>query len=875
MADQSRQKAFLARASTVLAASQGLTPEARQQLAAAASQLRLTPDEWAACMAELGQQTEAGPVLSRYEEDFLVLARDALQRSAGRILSLGRETRLLRTAGRKYQIALVRADQLLDEVCRELDVRRLSRSDAATAFDELARELVGKARRFDERVAEQLSEAGHAWGIPPAEARATARRMVLQNRRELSRRRWKLAKSLALAASAVAAITWTGWIWTEQWRNPNAQASQRPVEEIRPAGLPEWWPAEPLRHLLEEAGAGQLTPGRLHRLGDPSPIERKKNYREFAEWATSQPVLTAIQAGKVLKVLVASDPERAITSDWLPGSTVDGKALQSPPATTSAINQQLSMAGFLGAFAAVDRTVAPADRHDVRFVGRWLMDRPFGPPDQVLNAWWRRLTQLPDSVAAEDLPRALAALRDVSTEWLPLDVVEQLHREAVLAALKSNPGSLTILDPELRIATSSLTETNSGPWLLFWQSQFSNEVANRVGPLLLARLDGPGAPKSFAENHGRLEALAASAVTRKYPAVGERMRVGAMSNELARVWLREQPDNPLTIAVVGQAVNDQLLALLETRAALAGRALGIPPAWRFEPRGADPAAAPEPEPQAALATPSDWRTLAEALAEIGAPDPQEERAGFRTAALEEIVRIAPRFDDLSLADAEILAAYCLAEHGLEEWLAAEKNLSTFRFWPRFLLALADQIEASATGLDQAVTLVQLTAQRQFSVSGEARWRSECRQSLREAARKLLETKTRSTGNRDALAWNETRIACQRIWAIRDQLVRQLPLADQAPVPGDFQPERAPANGNPLSDRILTDLGFTTVIKRRFPIEDRSFGAAPVAPIAANAIDHHDPVGGADLGQQLRLAEDQLLAAVSAWILPDYRELLSR
>ncbi len=889
MPDQSRQKAFLARASTILAASQGLTPDARQQLAAAASQLRLTPDEWAGCMAELGQQADAGPVLSRYEEDFLQLAREALQRSTGRILSLGRESRLLRAASRKYQIALVRADQLLDEVCRELDVRRLSRSDAAAAFEGLACELVGKSRRHDERVAGQLAEAGNAWGLPPAEARATARRLVLENRREYSRSHWRLASRLGLAACSAVVLAWAGWIWTERFRRPESGPPEDPVQLVSDEALPDWWPADEIRKQLEQAESGRLLAGRISQLGNRSAAGRTQQYREFGEWAADQPVPTAILGGRLLTTVVAADPERTITSDWLRGSSFDGNAaLQTVPTSQFAINQQLSVASFLDAFAASEGSVASADRHDAQTATRWLKTRTNGQPDQVLKSWWQQLAQVPDAVLPDALPSVLSDLREVSADWLPADVMGQLHRDAVLAALKANPDSFGIMDVELSVAVSGLTEATAGPWLLFWQIQSTNKPANRLGLLLLARLRGIVETEPSPETSRELGELVSREIARRYPGVGERMRMYTLSSELATVWLREQPDNPLTVAVTGQAVNDGLLALAEIRAALEGRPRGREPAWRFEPRDVDPTATPNATAAAALATPSDLRALDAALGEIGTPDTSVDRGGFRAAALEEMVRIAARLDDLLPAQAEVLATYYLAGHRLEEWLAAEKNLPAFRFWPRFLLAIADQIEASTTAVDQAITVVQLTAEQRFSVSGEARWRNECRMALRRAARDLLVAKTRSAGNDNAVAWDKARVACERIFASRDQLVIfLLGREDHLDSSRDHQGGGPPVMNLPLispdrrqPDNALTrqiqfDLQLMDAILGQLDLIDPVPGQIRPSSLALYWKGYHDPGHAANLARQLRGAEECLHSVVAVWITSGYWELLSR
>ncbi len=175
MPNDPRIRAFLDRAAAVVAASKGLTVECQQQLEVLASQLRLEPGQWNQCLDELKNQTRAEQSYSRYEQAFLDAAEKNLASISGRILSLGKEKLLLELAAEKYQIGQVRAHQLLETCCEQLDIRRISRTDTEASFRELAISLIGSARRAAPEIVSQLIDAGKGWG-PVSYTHLTRRR---------------------------------------------------------------------------------------------------------------------------------------------------------------------------------------------------------------------------------------------------------------------------------------------------------------------------------------------------------------------------------------------------------------------------------------------------------------------------------------------------------------------------------------------------------------------------------------------------------------------------------------------------------------------------------------------------------------------------
>jgi hypothetical protein len=133
------------------------------------------------------------------------------------------------------------------------------------------------------------------------------------------------------------------------------------------------------------------------------------------------------------------------------------------------------------------------------------------------------------------------------------------------------------------------------------------------------------------------------------------------------------------------------------------------------------------------------RALQSLLMKIGESDP--DNAGLRIAAVKQLADRATTIEDLNRSEAQQLAQYFLRDLDLDERIAAEQAVLTFRKWPQFILALADEIESSKIAREEALSLAQLIRKQDFQLNGSHPWQAQLKQALLEFVFIQLDSET--------------------------------------------------------------------------------------------------------------------------------------
>lgn len=776
-----RIKAFLNRAAALVAASQGLTPDCLRQLEDLARQLRLEPDEWQYSLDQLRHQTARESELTRYEQAFVGMARERLAPRAGRILSLGAERALLDQASEKFQLGLVRSHQLLEQVCQELDIRRLSRTDAEAGFRELARELLGSSRRAPPDLVSQLVDAGKGWGLNEPEVRDAVVQILRQN---AVRRRAVIGRAIRISGLVVLTTAAAGsglWYWVNQNGDPLPQVTPVELREPVTVRLPDWWPREQMAIAVRELPDPADWTARLESIAaEADPFAQAGLIDRLVRESIANGPPTARAMARALAEMVAAAPTvPGIQRWWQNWITSQQELTTGLPAGSASMQTQMQQAGFSSQFLAA--TSARTSLPDWLLVSgdNTLASSRIPGQSELLEAWWSQMLYRPD-LSSNRMTALLPDLWEASLRDLPEETLLD-RRRRVLWRILGMPGPVP---PDLQqlVTAAVVAEPTGGlgSWLELWQARPGTPVREWITDAICSRPGAEKTPAGPGEKTARVRQLLLEHLLRRHPALFESQERARASEEAARQAALADPADPLAICVTAQAVNDTLVALDQLGQVVPASqrwqrnqspASRFP--WRFEPPSVVRETDQEDsgENKATRATAADQRTLAQSIGILGKAAAEPDDVAGRKQALEELLRVAPRFEDLPQAEAQQLADYYLRGLELEEWLAAEKSLPGFRYWPAFLLALADRFPASEIGLDQGVTIIQLTGDGDFSVGRDQQslWRESGQSALYQNALQLLEQACLGRESRNRNAWNLAFQSLGRIYSVRSLL----------------------------------------------------------------------------------------------------------
>ena len=787
MPNDPRIRAFLDRAAAVVAASKGLTVECQQQLEVLATQLRLEPEQWQQCLDELKNQTNPERTYSRYEQAFLDAAGKNLASIAGRILSLGKEQLLLELAANKFQIGQVRAHQLLETCCEDLDIRRISRTDTEASFREFAVNLIGSARRAPPEVISQLTDAGKGWGLTGTEVRTIVNHVVVANGRRRMRRFSRAAKLILLFFTVAGIIAWSANLINRLGqREPSKLDGGAHGATGVELPKPDWFPAEKLDELLGSLDNSRQLDELSNRLAKESTDDRAITYGQIAELALSPFGAAPADVAGLLNLLVGSDPDREKIMDWEKEFLDELESrLQSIPASDGTMRRALRLADLA---AQLERSSEIGDSgSSIRFELAGLNQTKLGGngPAGLLLGWWAQLVyQEPPPVAKAIAVTAL--LHQFSLQYLPETLSNQWRQQLIARVIQADSASTLKFGEELRNAILQSGESEIGMWIQLWRQLKSAPCRDLIGKLVLQRTHGDQPTGPVGSIESEMHALSNEIIQRRFAGILQLNIVADRSLELARMLQLNPAEEPISIALTAQAVNDALQVILQLDNSRGEQPFQekLPSIWRFDPSTAEPMMVePELNRIAPQATPANFRTFDEAMAEINLAGKNPERGGYRRLALEELQRVAPRMDDIPAKAASELATWFLQEMPVEEWLAVEKSLPAFRFWPTLGLALSDRIASLPINIDQAISIAQLIADPKFRLEKSGDWRNKCSRAIAENVVQILESRLLSMDSKNSERWQRTRFALARIYTARCQILGHAQVdSDSQPMP---------------------------------------------------------------------------------------------
>ncbi len=320
-------------------------------------------------------------------------------------------------------------------------------------------------------------------------------------------------------------------------------------------------------------------------------------------------------------------------------------------------------------------------------------------------------------------------LYDLTRDKLDRSLLNQFRMRAIEAILDVDPSRWQDLTSPIAEAIEVADEIRVNNWIRRYLAADNGEFGDFLGQLLVKKTGVSPAINRPAEIRQLLSQFRLSYQNRIFQPILDRNQAVEKNSHLVQqaVTLRSIDAQPGLIAKISFAANVSLA--MANAAGRGGEGFaevddllddGIPVLTQLVPLGVDP----EMERGPATTTPSasENRQKAELVAKLS--EFRQLPSASRKTAIEQLGRLAVRFEQISYAEAAVIADYVLSSMPLDEWLNLEKNLATLRKWPNLALAIADRLPDSNTDLDQALTIYRLMFDDEITLPSASDWKTE-------------------------------------------------------------------------------------------------------------------------------------------------------
>ncbi|MEQ1902994.1 MAG: hypothetical protein ABL888_02255 [Pirellulaceae bacterium] len=778
-----RIRAFSRQAAAIVVAEGGLSAECQAKLRSVAQHLRMSDVEFLEALTEVQSVLPLTHELSRYELIYVNFLKKEFARLASNILTLPIENRALELAASKYQIGLARARQLLEGTCDELGIHRISASDAEGFIEQALNEMVGTEIFLSSEQTDRLHALAKSWGISRERMDELIDLTLAANWRlkQVIRRR-KLARRCFWSLTAIGVVGITFYV-VRVFLNRDPQQQNSPMAANVPRNSePEWWP----RKLSESAAAVLVRQPELQAAlatAAHSPVEsRLALYREWARNISQFPEDESIAAADLLFEIAVQDPDAA--ARWLDRQML--RSLVIPRPNDLRVGTLMAQAN---GWRMVEqwRKLQPDFGVDVDTEIRALLelrsesDYEAAQKQGLHNYWlgqqWTRLTSLTEGEPTQSLVLARTLLHLLGFDNRNPQFLATANRLASDVLLR-HPDRLTfeVIAADLSDLLKQVDDLQLERWLevaaRFSDYSTKQTIYAAISQKLELEID------SFVERD-----LIKAMESRKLELRRKRLHSIVQINELAtaaeknvfasfhqgQFELIPHDQLPDGISSVMRTVNLSLLAWLATKRESAGsdsvsELLQNSAHLFFGP----PLRLPNDNSASLVTRADEKRALQSLLMKIGESDP--DNAGLRIAAVKQLVDRAATIEELNRSEAQQLAQYFLRDLELAERIAAEQAVLTFRKWPQFILALADEIESSKIAREEALSLAQLIRKQDFQLNESQPWQSQLKQALLEYVFNQLESETAQEISLRRQRWQKFQRFVQQAYSFRCEIL---------------------------------------------------------------------------------------------------------
>ena len=282
-------RTFLRQAVAIIAAERGLNEASQSKLQALAKQLGLSNSAYSAALEKLKRPTPATG-LNSYEKKFVELISSEMSKISGDVLTIKAENKVIDLAERKYQISAIRAHQLIEETAQRYDVGTISHHDAEVFATSLLDDAVGARTWLRKEDQQRLLHACQKWGMEKYEIETAINARCTRNRKRRAKSSLSMLAAVSGVAFMLAALAYA--VFQIDWPSLFPDPSKSKVEDValaakaKSTNLPEWMP----QALRKKAELACFTDKRLQDLLELEPwttANRQNTYLKLTQLAMS------------------------------------------------------------------------------------------------------------------------------------------------------------------------------------------------------------------------------------------------------------------------------------------------------------------------------------------------------------------------------------------------------------------------------------------------------------------------------------------------------------------------------------------------------------------------------------------------------------
>ena len=737
---------FLQKAKPILAVERGLNERSRAKLKRLADEHHVNDETFARALKLIQSGEAAKSNLTRYERSFAKFLRRELKGISESILPARLEQKAVDIAFDKFQLEPQRAKELIQMVCVELGLSRISRTESERHVVELVSNLIGYAPYVTEDIRERLYSAGEQWGMERGYLDSLIIAKLTENREAESRKRTKALGWLPLMVTTIVVGVGLGGIliWYTQGNQPNnTDPPENPVVKDIPLvdRLPEWWnddvklKAVTLRHQLP------VLTEQMENLASDDATNRLAAYSRLATAFVDQIEITDHEndIAMMLGFWYCNEPDISVSQQWLEHicryiELPSGKIPEQPNASERSFqaNQLLAIAANTDSIS--QQRLDQIDSKTTRLIG-WSVKQSIAnylaaSNKAIARDYWNHLILN----ASTNVPVAIDAFNyaSVTTKYrLERDSFSQFQLRFIESILASDPGRFEDLQSAIRPLIADAPVHQLASLAKQIRNVKNSSDQKWLVERFLSRIDVAGSrniPQSvdlIEEHFGVIppDIVRYRSVLRDW----QNLVVDIDANELG-VMAREPSArqiadiahaNTIGWFILNDVNSPRLDAKLKQQAIDLEMVSDLQSIEYYAPF----------DVSILRSSSSDQRALQRYIEDLDFVS--QRNSARRSTALKKLAEIALKFRDLDRNQSGVLSAYILSSSAdLEEWATIQSQLSSFSHWPNLLISFCDALSDPRISFERATVVAnQLTNGRVSMTDEDSQWRSQLKSAL--------------------------------------------------------------------------------------------------------------------------------------------------
>lgn len=793
-----RLKRFLRQARAVIAAERGLNAQSRLTLQSIAGQTGLPPELFNRAIEWL-QQAEGAPLnLERYEKAFADYLDSRFAKLKNKILSAGLEERILERARRKYQVAEVRAQQIINHRATVFGISRISGREAEEYVVGVIHEKVGRKAAIDDVDRQMLHKAAESWGVSPDRVDEIILECLAPNREQRGNRAiaFTIVGIPVLLVLIAVAGYFAGWIpgssdgLEGSGGGPDAgvpTVTGFDPADLTSAGWPEWWTELINEKTSALAGSNDWFSKTVLQIASPVAENRRSGYQQLVKSLVENDFREQDRLDELFSAYYFAEPDDLIAAEI--AARIESAlrpSSSSMPADIESVGAAFRANRLLARllFPDEEQFVSDVDIAERKSLLAASVRLAPGLDPEAMNYQsyrdqssrilaidqWNHLLQTSWS-APSRAAKVVQPLYDQTVDLLERPMVNQFRMRSIESTLNADPSRFSDMQNAISEAIRAADEIKVQEWIRYYFTIEEGALNEFLGSELLRRCELE--PDSGTDVRSALTVYRESYQNRLLtPVVARSEQAAQVANEvLDAVGANNEGYSPQLIAESVRASNAALAFAVAIESASENFSAFDSIVASGQPELVIVPAVDGENDQAAVhdgPTNSDLRKKNEMLGRLS--DPASEPI-TRMGAFEQFSRVVSRFPDLAYADAVKLADYLLTGLELEEWLNVEKFLTEFAELPSLKIAIADRLANSSAGIDQILTLTNMLVDSdRFTASGNGAWKDELASFLLDAATEQLSRDIKLNPTANGASWSVLESYLHRGYATRLGLV---------------------------------------------------------------------------------------------------------